>query len=56
MPVMRCRKNGKPGYKYGETGTCYTYTAKNKRSRESAKNKAKKQGQAIEISKKRRGK
>lgn len=24
MPVQRCTKNGKPGWKWGESGTCYT--------------------------------
>jgi len=49
MPVMRCREGGKPGWKYGEGGTCYTYTQGNPQSEARAKEKAKKQGQAIEI-------
>lgn len=24
MPLMRCQKNGRPGWKWGESGTCYT--------------------------------
>lgn len=43
MPVKRCTKDGKAGYKYGDSGTCYTGPG--------AKEKAIKQGQAIEISK-----
>lgn len=43
MPIMRCQKNGKSGFKYGESGACYTGPG--------AREKAKKQGQAIEISK-----
>lgn len=44
---MRCNKNGKPGYKWGESGKCYTYTPGNKSSRERAKNAAKRQGRKI---------
>lgn len=43
MPIMKCQKNGKTGFKYGETGACYTGPG--------AREKARKQGQAIEISK-----
>jgi len=52
MPVIPCRKDGRPGFKYGKTGTCYTYITNNKNSRERAREKAEKQGAAIEISKK----
>jgi hypothetical protein len=47
MPVQSCTKDGKPGYKYGEGGACYTYTPGNKASRDAAYSKAVKQGQAI---------
>jgi hypothetical protein len=53
MPVRECTKDGKPGYKYGEGGYCYTYTPNNESSRKSAKQKAHLQGSAIEA---RRGK
>ena len=43
MPVQRCSKDGKAGWKYGKEGTCYTGPG--------AKEKAIKQGQAIEINK-----
>ena len=43
MPLMRCTKDGESGWKFGESGHCYTG--------EGAKEKAAKQGQAIEISK-----
>lgn len=43
MPIMKCSKDGKSGYKYGETGTCYTGPG--------AMEKAKKQGRAIEANK-----
>jgi hypothetical protein len=44
MPVMRCIKNGKKGWKYGSSGFCYTG--------KDAKSKAEKQGRAIQASKK----
>jgi rubrerythrin len=45
---MRCEENGKPGWKYGESGACYTYTAGNEQSSNEAKRKAHLQGAAIE--------
>lgn len=56
MPIKRCTKDGKPGFKWGNEGTCYPYTAGNEQSRKNARDKARKQGQAIELEKKRRGK
>ena len=50
MPVEQCQSNGKPGYRWGESGACYTYTPNSDRSRVRARKKAQKQGQAIEIS------
>ena len=50
MPLKRCKKDNKPGWKYG-SGKCYTYTAGNKASEAAAKLKAAKQGAAIHISK-----
>ena len=47
MPVKTCRSGGKPGYKYGSSGKCYTYTPSNKRSKGRAKQKAYIQGAAI---------
>ncbi len=46
MPVKRCQRDGKPGYKWGDEGKCYTYTPGDDSSREQAKNKALEQGQA----------
>lgn len=51
MPVKKCQSDGKPGYKYGDSGKCYTYDSKNEKSRKAALEKAKKQGRAIEIQK-----
>lgn len=42
MPVQECTKNGKPGYKWGKSGKCYTGGG--------AKAKAEKQGRAIKAS------
>ena len=47
MPIKRCQVNNKPGYKYGDKGKCYTYTADDTRSRRRALIKAQKQGRAI---------
>ena len=43
MPIMRCTKNGKSGYKYGASGHCYTGAG--------ARAKAAKQGKAIKSKK-----
>ncbi len=44
MPIKRCQKDGKPGYKWGDSGECYVG--------DDAKQKAQKQGIAIELSQK----
>lgn len=46
MPIKTCTSGGKPGYKWGDTGKCYTYTAGNEASRKAAKAKAIKQAVA----------
>jgi len=51
MPIMKCRKDNKPGYRWGNSGFCYIYTAGDKKSESAAKLKAAKQGAAIHISK-----
>lgn len=51
MPVKAATKNGKPGYRYGESGAVYTYTPGDKASRERAKEKAAKQGRAVQANK-----
>ncbi len=45
MPIQSCTKNGKPGFRWGKTGKCYTYN--NEKSRKAAISKAQKQQQAI---------
>lgn len=47
MPVKPCSDGGKPGYKYGDSGHCYTYTKGDEESRKRAKQKAHIQGGAI---------
>jgi hypothetical protein len=48
MPVQACRKDSRPGYRYGSSGKCYTYPAGNASKRKAAKQKAIDQGLAIE--------
>ena len=51
MPIMPCQKDNKSGWKFGESGFCYTYTKGNKQSEATAKLKAAKQGAAEHINK-----
>jgi hypothetical protein len=48
MPVKECQLNGKPGFKWGDQGHCYTYTSGNKTSMDNAKKKVMEQAVAIE--------
>jgi len=50
MPIMHCTVDGKPGYKYGSSGHCYTYTKGDKSSQSKARAKAAAQGRAIKQS------
>jgi len=47
MPIRSCQKDGEPGYKYGDEGTCYPYTPGDEKSRMKAKKKAEEQMRAI---------
>lgn len=47
MPIEPCSSKGKPGYKYGEGGFCYTYAPSSEHERKMAKHKAYLQGVAI---------
>lgn len=49
MPINSCSNNGKPGYKWGDQGMCYTYTEGNDQSMKQAKNKARLQGIAARL-------
>lgn len=56
MPLMHCTgEDGKPGWRWGEEGACYTYVTGNKMSMMKAKKKAIGQAVAINMSKKRAG-
>ena len=46
MPVGPCSSNGKPGFKWGDSGKCYTYTEGDDASRNEARKKAEAQGAA----------
>jgi hypothetical protein len=48
MPLKRCKVGGKWGWKYGDSGKCYTGP--------DARKKAEKQAAAIKISQNKRGK
>jgi hypothetical protein len=48
MPLMRCQKNKKPGWKFGKNGTCYTGKF--------GKSRAARQGRAIKANQNRRKK
>lgn len=50
MPVKGCRSGGKPGFKFGDKGTCYTYTLNNQKSRGRARKKAEAQERAARAS------
>jgi len=47
MPIQKCQNKGKPGYRWGKRGKCYTYTRGNARSKKIALNKVRKQALAI---------
>jgi len=47
MPVQECQQDGKPGYRWGEQGKCYTYRPGNKEAQIAARVKAEMQGAAI---------
>jgi len=46
MPVQACSDKGRPGYKWGNSGKCYTYAAGDEAGRKKAKEKAHLQGAA----------
>lgn len=47
MPLEHCTSDGSPGWRFGQQGQCYTYTAGNATSEAAAKRKAVRQGLAI---------
>ncbi len=50
MGPKSCRSKGKPGFKWCDTGECYTYKPGSKSARARARDRAEKQGVAIMIS------
>jgi hypothetical protein len=47
MPVKNCEDNKKPGFKWGDSGKCYTYDPKNETAKKTAKKSAILQGLVI---------
>lgn len=47
MPIQKCSDNNKPGYRWGDSGKCYTYDPNSESSKNEAKKKAMAQGIAI---------
>lgn len=47
MPLERCQTDGRPGWKWGESGKCYVYTAGNEESESAARKKAMAQASAM---------
>ena len=47
MPIRSCWSKGRPGFKWGSSGKCYTYKAGDMSSKARAENKAKEQRNAI---------
>jgi hypothetical protein len=46
MPIKSCTENKKPGYRFGNTNKCWTYTLGDEASRKKAKQNCIKQGYA----------
>jgi HK97 family phage prohead protease len=47
MPLKRCEADGKPGWKWGDAGKCYVYTAGDEESETAARKKAMTQAAAM---------
>lgn len=56
MPIQRCQKDGKPGYRWGSGSNtkCFTYTPGDDASRARALRNAQRQAAAIKAEQKRR--
>jgi hypothetical protein len=52
MPVESCQADGKPGYRWGKTGKCYTYAPGDEAARKEAKRRAIVQGSTYELGRK----
>jgi HK97 family phage prohead protease len=47
MPLVRCQDDDKPGWKWGDSGKCYTYTSGDEESEMAARKKAMAQAAAM---------
>jgi HK97 family phage prohead protease len=47
MPLKRCETDGQPGWKWGDAGKCYVYTAGDEESEQAARKKAMAQAAAM---------
>ena len=47
MPLKRCSSDERPGWKWGDSGKCYTYIRGDAQSESQAKSKALRQGRAM---------
>ena len=47
MPIERCQAGGRPGFKFGPQGKCFTYLPGDKSGMAVARNRAEAQGRAI---------
>ena len=56
MPIRQTIKDGKSAYQYGTTGKKYTFNPNDKQSRKRAKEKAKRQGIAVQTNKNKKDK
>lgn len=52
MPIERCSVEGKPGFRWGKKGKCYTYKSGDADSRQKALVEASRQGRTIEANSK----
>lgn len=48
MPIISCELDGKPGYKWGDSGKCYTFTPGDVEDMKSARSSASAQGSAAQ--------
>lgn len=50
MPVNSCQQGGRPGFRFGDRGKCFTYPAGNDAQRAQARQKAQAQERAARAS------
>ena len=47
MPIQECQVEGKPGFKWGNSGKCYTYDKDSDASKKTARKECMRQGVVI---------